>query len=98
MLGIMNRTPSITVTTFDVAKFVTWTEVGIAQDDSDSTVQLLDQAAGGARGSSPITFTIDAGRIQFDTVDGSQGAKVSGSVKLTPVSDGTAAIIALSGI
>ena len=94
----MDWAPLITITTFDLAKFAGWKEAGIAQGDTDSTIQLLDQAAGGARGSSPITFTIDAGMIHFTSFTAPQGARASGSVIVTPVSDGVADIIALSGI
>ena len=97
-IGIMKREPVITVRTFDLDAFVSWGLDGVAQGETDSTVQLLDQLAGGVRGSSPITFTFDAGMIHCDTVDGTHGQQSSGSVKITPVWDGVADIIVISGL
>ncbi len=97
-LGIMARNPRFTIRTFDLAKFQSWAETGIAQSDTDSTVVLQDQLASGVRGSSPITFSIDAGMAHFETVGADQGNKGVGQVTITPVSDGTNAIIAIAGL
>ena len=97
-VSVMTRAPVFTITTFDADKFQTWSETGVAQGTTDSTVLLTDQTLGGGRGSAPITFGIDAGIISFESLGGSQGQKFAGSVKITPVDDGTADIIAISGI
>jgi len=97
-VGIMNQAPSFSVSTADAGKFATWELVGLAQNDTDSTVVLQDQAAGGVRGSSPITFSIDDGMAVFDNLSGAQGSRYAGSVTITPVYDGTAAIIAITGL
>jgi len=97
-VGIIKRAPFITATTFDLVKFETWTEIGVVQGVSDSTIKLLDQTEGGARGSAPITFTIDAGTVHFESVEARHGVPASGSVRITPTSDGVADIIAISGI
>ncbi len=96
--GIMSRAPFFTARTFDVDTFESWDIDGVAQGESDSTIQLLDQAEGGARGSSPIIFTIDAGMAHFEDITGRHGQRVGGSVRITPTSDGVADIIAVSGI
>lgn len=98
LVGIINRAPSISVSTFDVEKFATWSETGVAQGISDSTVQLLDQVAGGVRGVAPITCTIDEGHIRFTDITGGQGEKVGGAVIITPIYDGVADIMAWTGI
>jgi len=98
MTGIMSITPSFTIQTFDIGKFVTWAEDGVAQTDTDSTFVLQDQLEGGVRGSSPITFTVDAGMAHFETIGGSQGSKGAGTVIMTPIGDGTADIIVVSGL
>jgi len=97
-IGVMSRQPSFTIRTFDLDAFASWGLDGVAQGETDSTVQLLDQLAGGVRGSSPITFTIDAGMIHCDTIDGTHGQQSGGSVKITPVWDGVADIIVISGL
>lgn len=97
-VAIQSRAPFFTIQTFDVDTFETWLLDGIAQNDTDSTIQLLDQQAGGARGSTPIVFTIDAGMAHFENLTGRHGERVGGQVKVTPVWDGTNNIIAVSGI
>ena len=96
--GVMSITPSFTVSTFDIAKFVAWTEIGTPQGATDSTVVLQDQAESGVRGSSPITFSIDAGMAHFNTVSAGQGGRAVGQVTITPIADGTADIIAVTGL
>jgi len=96
--GVISITPSFTISTFDIAKFVAWTEIGTPQGDTDSTVELQDQAESGVRGSSPITFTIDAGMAHFNTVGAGQGNRAVGQVTITPIADGVANIIAITGI
>jgi len=97
-VGVTRRNPIITVTSFDVGKFSTWDLKGIAQGETDSTIVLHDQAAGGVRGSSPITFTMDAGMAHFSSIPGTDGEPIAGQVIITPVYDGTNAILAVSGI
>ena len=95
MLGVMSRNPSFTIQTFDIAKFQAWTETGLAQTSTDSTVVLQDQEAGGVRGSLPITFTIDEGMAFFENVGGSHGAKAAGTVRIVPVSDGLVDVVVI---
>lgn len=97
-VGIMSRAPFFTARTFDIDTFESWDIDGVAQGASNSTIQLLDQVEGGARGSSPITFIIDAGMVHFESLDGRHGQRFGGSVRITPTSDGVADIIAISGI
>ena len=97
-VGVMNRTLSITIRTFDIEKFQSWGLGGTAQTGTDSTVKLLDQTEGGVRGTSPITFAIDAGMAHVDSIDGPQGQRIGSSVKITPISDGVSDIIVVSGI
>jgi hypothetical protein len=96
--GVTRRSPNITITTLDMAKFASWGLPGQAQGETDSTIQLLDQAAGGVRGSAPITFSIDSGIIHFDSVPGSDGQAIAGQAVITPVYDGLNAILAITGI
>ena len=98
LTGIMSITPSFSIQTFDIGKFVTWAEDGVAQTDTDSTFVLQDQLVGGVRGVAPITFTVDAGMAHFETIGASQGSKGAGTVIMTPIGDGTADIIVVSGL
>jgi len=97
-IGVMTRAPSLTVRTFDVEKFQGWGLAGVAQGETDSTVKLLDQVEGGVRGTSPLTFSIDAGMAHFESIDGPHGSRIGGSVRLTPVSDGVSDILVVSGL
>jgi len=96
--GVMSRGPSFSITTFDMDTFEDWGLEGETQGVTDSTVKLVDLVNGGLRGSSPITFTIDAGMAHYESIAGRQGGRWSGTVRITPVWDGTADIIAISGI
>ena len=97
-VGVMRRAPSITARTFDLDAFETWLETGVAQGESDSVVNLIDQAQAGVRGSTPITFTIDEAMMIFESIDGTHGQRMGGLVRITPVWDGTAAILVVGGI
>jgi len=96
--GIQTRAPSFTIRTFDVEKFQGWGLGGAAQNETDSTVKLLDQVEGNARGTSPITFSIDAGMAHFEPIDGPHGQRLGGSVRITPVYDGVSDILVVSGL
>lgn len=97
-VGIMTRQPVITIQTSDVDAFVSWDVDGVVQGATDSTVKLLDQVAGGMRGSAPITLSVDAGMIHFQSIGGRHGQLVKGPAAMTPIRDGTDEIIAISGI
>jgi hypothetical protein len=97
-VGVLSRNPVFTARTFDMDTYYSWLDNGVAQGETDSTFVLSDQALGGVRGSSPITFTIDAGMAHFEDITGRHGERLGGSVKVLPVWDGTNDIIALSGL
>ncbi|MDD5327417.1 MAG: hypothetical protein PHY02_06335 [Phycisphaerae bacterium] len=97
-VGIQTISPVITIQTSDVDAFASWGIEGAVQGATNSTVQLLDQTAGGARGSNPITLSVDAGMINFQSLGGRHGQLVKGPAAMTPVYDGTNAIVAVSGI
>ena len=97
-VGIRKRDPIITARTWDLDAFMSWDIAGVVQGESDSTVKLQDQTEGGVRGSSPITFTIDAGMAHFESLNADDPELFRGSAKLTPTSDGTDAIIVISGL
>ena len=96
--SIMTRTPKITIKTTDVVNTITLGIAGAAQSASDSTLQLIDITKGGARGSSPITFSIDDGRISFNNIGASHGQKAMTGIIITPVSDMVNDIIAITGL
>jgi len=98
VVSVIRRTPSVIVSTLDIATFETWSEIGVAQGETDSTIAFQDQTRGGVRGSSPITFAVDQGHIGFETVGAGQGAKGVGQVRITPTYDGTNDIFVLSGL
>lgn len=98
-VAIQTRISFFTVRTFDLDLLATWDIDGVLQSDTDSTIQLLDQAEGGVRGSSPIEFSVDAGMAHYeDITETPHGQKIGGSVRVQPVWDGTNDIIAVSGI
>ena len=97
-VGIMSRAPFFTVRTFDLDTLASWDIDGVAQGETDSTIVLQSQVEGGVRGSSPITFTIDAGMAHFENINGAHGQRIGGSVRITPTSDGTNDIIAITGL
>lgn len=97
-VGIQTRAPFFTIRTFDLDLLATWDIDGIVQGATDSTIQLLDQVEGGARGSAPITFSVDAGMAHYEDINGNDGQRIGGSVRVTPTWDGTNDIIAIAGI
>ena len=97
-VGIQSRKPSITISCKDVDAFVTWDLDGVIQSETDSTIQLDDLAEGGMRGSSPIIFGIDEGMIHTTQVGASSPQSAVNAVTITPTDDGTADIIAISGL
>lgn len=97
-VAISSRRPSIEMKSYDIATAVGWGIAGAAQGASDSTIQIDDVTEGSIRGSSPITFTLDEGMVRFSTIDGQENERASASVIYTPTHDGTAAIMAISGL
>lgn len=95
---INTRSFFITITTRDVSKFSTWGLAGQAQGVTDSTLQLLDQTEAGVRGTSPITFSIDAGSMMFTAIPGPDGTPIAATLTLTPTYDGVADPIVISGL
>jgi len=97
-VGIRGQAPTIIARSRDVEAFETWDIAGVAQSDTDSTIILHDQLAGGVRGSSPITFSVDAGMAHFQDLGAAHPQMVEGGVLITPVYDGTDAILAVTGL
>jgi len=101
---IASRRPVITISTKDIGAFSTWGVSGSnwlegqVQSDSDSVITLSDMTEGGVRGSSPITFTVDAGMMFFNAITGQHGERLGGQVTLLPTWDGTADVIAITGL
>ena len=101
---IASRRPVITISTKDLGAFQTWGVSGSnwlegqVQSESDSVITLSDMTEGGVRGSSPITFTIDAGMMFFNAITGQDGERLGGQVTLIPTWDGTADVIVMSGL
>jgi len=94
----ISRGPIITLTTFSLATFNTWGLLGAAQTASDSVINLDDVTEGAARGTTPITFTIDEGAMNFQGLDTAHGGRTGGQAIITPTFDGTAAILVVGGI
>ena len=101
---ISTRQPSITVTTLDAgfgtnALFTTSGLAGIAQSTTDSVVYLRKADEGGTRTADAteehISFTIDEGRLEVSSVQGSHGEALGATIKITPTWDATAAIMAI---
>jgi len=97
-VAIMERKPFITFTTPDLDLYPTWTAAGAAQTDTDSTVTLTALTEGAATRGTPITFTIDESIIRYDTIGGGHGEPQMATCRISPTFDGTAAIIAITGI
>jgi len=97
-VGIMNRAPFFTVKTFDLDALASWDIDGIVQGATDSTIILQNQVEGGVRGAAPITFSVNAGMAHFENITGAHGQRIGGSARVTPTWDGTADIIAITGI
>lgn len=101
---IANRRPVVTISTRDIGAFQSWGAAGSnwlegqVQSASDSVITLSDMTEGGVRGSSPITFTVDAGMMFFNTIAGQHGERLGGQVTLLPTWDGTADVIVMSGL
>ena len=99
-VGIMSRTPSITVVTDDVDQFNTLTLPGVAQGATNSVVYLTKMAEGSTRTANAtaehISFTIDEGHIAVTNVGGSHGAPLTAEITITPTYDGTDAILVVS--
>jgi len=96
--GTISGNPYFTLSTSDLDKFASWGLSGVIQTATDSTFKLDNQILGGARGTSPITFSLDEGLYNFEDISGNQGGKYIGTVKCTPVGDGTNDIIAITGL
>ena len=98
-VSIMTIAPSITIGTPDIDTVIdTLGIAGAAQGITDSTLTLVDVTQGGTRGSSPITFTIDEGRIGFGSAEASHGGKATSQLVITPVYDAFEEVIAITGI
>ncbi len=99
---VTSRRPTISITSPDMAALATiavTNEVmigGVAQDASDSAVYFA-QLDGNTRkaGSTHISFTVDEGRIEINSLSGSDGETVGAEIVIKPVYDGTAAIMAI---
>jgi len=101
-VAINERRPSITVTTHDLDLITTGLATGldgVAQETTDSTIAFAEVTEGSAvRGGASIIFTIDEGRIRYSAIGGRHGEPQVGTLTITPTFDGTAAIMAISGV
>jgi len=99
--AVQGRAPSITIETLDALALRTFGLAGAAQGATDSIVYLRKVTQNVTReaddASNHISFTIDEGMISVDSSSGSHGGgPVTSSVTITPTSDGTNAILAIS--
>lgn len=96
--GVMSINPTISITAAGIDEFLSWGLDGIAQGASDSTIQIQDLSAGGVRGSSPITCSIDEGLLFTDGLRGGDGQATRHGIVIQPTYDGTALPLAWSGL
>ena len=96
-ISIMSRNPTITlaVRTADIQSAIGI--AGLAQDATDSTFYLRKLTANGTRvadvTAEHIKFTVDDGIFTIQDMPTTHGERAMTNVLVTPVSDGTAAII-----
>ncbi len=96
-VAITTRRPSITIATTNLDDFVSWGLIGAAQGDSDSVVTLAAVTNDGTlTGSGDKTFTVDAGRISYRDISGSDGSRIGGAITITPRYDGTNEVIVIA--
>lgn len=96
--GAMAVNPTIAITANSLDEFISWGFTGAAQGATDSTILVQDMAAGGVRGSAPITCTIDDGIITTTGVTLSDGGAGEHALLIQPVFDGTNLPLAWSGL
>ena len=95
--AITTRRPSISISTNNLDDFVSWGLIGAAQGASDSVITLAAVTNDGTlTGSGDKTFTIDAGRIAYRDIAGSDGSAIGGSIVITPRYDGTNEVIVIA--
>jgi len=94
--AILNRRPSITVATTNLDDFVSWGLLGAAQGATDSVVTLKKVDNDGTIAAGAITLTVDAGRISYRDISGSDGSRIGASITITPRYDGTNEVIAIA--
>ncbi len=96
---VMNRRPTIRIRTPHRLAISDFGLAGAAQGASDSLVYLRKLAANGTRVAENVAehikIAVDDGRISCQSVTGSQGEILGSDVVITPVYDGTAAILAI---
>ncbi len=96
--GAMSINPTIAITANSIDEFLSWGFTGAAQGATDSTILIQDMAAGGVRGASPITCSIDDGLITTTSVSISDGGAAEQALLIQPVYDGTNLPLAWSGL
>ena len=94
---IANRRPTISISSPDMAALATITAAGVVQSATDSVVYFAQLEEGATRkaGSTHISLTVDDGRIEIGSLSGSDGEPVGSEIVIKPISDGTAAIMAV---
>lgn len=100
-VGIMERSaPVISIITTDVVSMNTFGLDGTAQGATDSLVYFRKKLADGGNvtdvTAEHIKFSIDAGIITVEQTGGGHPGPIECTVMITPVFDGTAAILAIS--
>jgi len=99
-VSVMSRAPTIRLSCKENDAWTALGLTGLAQDTTDSTVYFRKLAANGTRTAEAtaehIKFTIDDGLISIDTSSLATGSPATHDVVITPVWDGTAAILVLS--
>ncbi len=99
-VGITKRQPKISISTTEVDQLFDSNLglTGAVQGITDSTIALTDYVEGGGRGAAPITFAVDEGMIHLDNASANDGSTGEASVIITPTWDGTADVIAITGL
>lgn len=99
-IGITQRQPSIEVRTKKLTSISTFGLTGTAQGATDSVIYFRKQSANGTlvadATSEHISVTIDDGIITVPTTGSQNNQTGDSTVKITPVYDGTNAIMAIS--
>lgn len=93
--GCMSRRPTITISARDMDTFASWGILGTNRSAA-TTIVLDDVVNGGVRGSDPITFSVNEGRMNFQDLSGRQDSPYEGQIIINPVFDGTNDPIAIS--
>lgn len=93
--SIMSRRPTITIRCMDVALLATFGTAGIAIS-STTAVTFRQFAEGGVASGSPVTLTVNEGRISAASGGATADGQAIVVLQITPTFDGTNAVIVVS--